>query len=242
MPRPGPRSRGHRSPRARRPPPERPSSAPQTPRTPQHRPAPTRPASARAAVRVNDMMPIWVAGAPTLRPAAAPRYDPRYNNVAPKELIRRPSTPNINVHNKVRSKGMLASSLSLSPTATRSPTATQPTTRAPSPPPPRDRSPQPAELVEWNRALLWTDGPLVPWDVRVGEQPTALEGDAEIVAIQPLAMPVCRDADDDWILATALAAKADGLVTGDNDLLVLGRHEGVPILTPRDCLALLRSI
>ena len=48
-----------------------------------------------------------------------------------------------------------------------------------------------------------------------------------------LAVPICRDADDDWILATALAAKAEIIVTGDNDLLVLKNYAGIPILTPR---------
>jgi putative PIN family toxin of toxin-antitoxin system len=74
-----------------------------------------------------------------------------------------------------------------------------------------------------------------------GEVLAAVRADAEVVEAQPLAVRVCRDADDDWILATALAAKADALVTGDKDLLVLGRYEGIPILTPRDCLALLRN-
>ena len=69
----------------------------------------------------------------------------------------------------------------------------------------------------------------------------AVSADAEVLEPQPLASPVCRDADDDWILATALAGKADALVTGDKDLLVLERYEGIPILAPRDCLALLRS-
>jgi putative PIN family toxin of toxin-antitoxin system len=69
----------------------------------------------------------------------------------------------------------------------------------------------------------------------------AVRADAEVVEAQPLAVRVCRDADDDWILATALAAQADALVTGDKDLLVLGRYAGIPILTPRDCLALLRN-
>lgn len=77
--------------------------------------------------------------------------------------------------------------------------------------------------------------------VEVEEVIDAVSADAEIVETQPLATRVCRDADDDWILATTLAAKADALVTGDKDLLVLDRHEGIPILTPRDCLAFLRS-
>ena len=39
----------------------------------------------------------------------------------------------------------------------------------------------------------------------------------------------------------ALAAKADAFVTGDKHFQVLGQHQGVPILTPRDGLALLRN-
>lgn len=75
----------------------------------------------------------------------------------------------------------------------------------------------------------------------VREVLAAVRADAEIVETQLLAAPVCRDAEDDEILATALAAKADALVTGDKDLLVLGWHEGVPILTPREGLELLRK-
>ncbi|HET6516358.1 MAG TPA: putative toxin-antitoxin system toxin component, PIN family [Thermodesulfovibrionales bacterium] len=45
---------------------------------------------------------------------------------------------------------------------------------------------------------------------------------------------VCRDADDDNILACALAAEAEYLVTGDADLLELKRHKVVRIITPRD--------
>jgi putative PIN family toxin of toxin-antitoxin system len=49
---------------------------------------------------------------------------------------------------------------------------------------------------------------------------------------------VCRDADDDNVLACALAAKADYLVTGDTDLLELKMYQGVRIKTPRDFEAL----
>jgi uncharacterized protein len=47
---------------------------------------------------------------------------------------------------------------------------------------------------------------------------------------------VSRDPNDDLIVATAIAAKADHLVTGDNDLLTLGEHQGVRIVTPRQFL------
>jgi len=49
---------------------------------------------------------------------------------------------------------------------------------------------------------------------------------------------VCRDADDDNILACALAAKAEYLVTGDADLLELKSYQGIRIITPRDFEAL----
>jgi len=45
---------------------------------------------------------------------------------------------------------------------------------------------------------------------------------------------VCRDPDDDAILACALEARADYLVTGDEDLLELKGFKGIRILTPRD--------
>ena len=46
--------------------------------------------------------------------------------------------------------------------------------------------------------------------------------------------PVCRDRDDDVVLATALAAKADVIITGDDDLLVLKKFHGIRIVTPRE--------
>lgn len=51
--------------------------------------------------------------------------------------------------------------------------------------------------------------------------------------------PVCRDPNDDHVIATALAVKADFIVTGDKDLLVLGRHANFRIVTPRAFLDLL---
>jgi putative PIN family toxin of toxin-antitoxin system len=45
---------------------------------------------------------------------------------------------------------------------------------------------------------------------------------------------VCRDPDDDAILACALEARADYLVTGDLDLLEVKIFKGIRIVTPRD--------
>ena len=57
------------------------------------------------------------------------------------------------------------------------------------------------------------------------------------VEARALPQPVCRDPDDDWVLATAVAGDAEVIVTGDPDLLDLGSHEGIRIETPRQWLA-----
>ncbi|MCL2463806.1 MAG: putative toxin-antitoxin system toxin component, PIN family [Micrococcales bacterium] len=46
---------------------------------------------------------------------------------------------------------------------------------------------------------------------------------------------VCRDPGDDYLLALALAARADALVTGDRDLHAID-NPGVWVLTPRELL------
>ena len=54
---------------------------------------------------------------------------------------------------------------------------------------------------------------------------------AEIVVAPPLPLPVCRDPDDDAVLACALAAHADLIVSGDDDLLSLKEFQHIPIIT-----------
>lgn len=49
---------------------------------------------------------------------------------------------------------------------------------------------------------------------------------------------ICRDADDDNIIACAEAAKAAYLVTGDSDLLDIKSYKDIKIITPRDFEAL----
>ncbi len=62
-----------------------------------------------------------------------------------------------------------------------------------------------------------------------------------LVVPTPLATPVSRDADDDVVLATAVAANAAVIVTGDLDLLVLRSYRDIAIVTPRDFLSRLPS-
>lgn len=72
-----------------------------------------------------------------------------------------------------------------------------------------------------NVVLLRTEGLLTPLTV-------AVQG-------------IATHAEDDLVLATALSAHADYLVTGDHSLQGLGAYEGVTILSPADFLRVLRS-
>jgi putative PIN family toxin of toxin-antitoxin system len=61
------------------------------------------------------------------------------------------------------------------------------------------------------------------------------------IGVSPTATPrvVPGDADDDHVIATAVAAAADFLVTGDRHLLTIGQHQGVRIVTPADAVRLI---
>ncbi len=61
-----------------------------------------------------------------------------------------------------------------------------------------------------------------------------LQGKMEVVEPASLNPPVCRDPDDDVVLATALTGTCDCIVTGDKDLLVLEQFREIPILVPAE--------
>ena len=70
------------------------------------------------------------------------------------------------------------------------------------------------------------------------EQAIGFYGDLTI-SVSPLATPriVPRDATDDHVIAAALGAGADLIVSGDADLLSLGSFEAIPIVTPSQAIA-----
>jgi len=57
--------------------------------------------------------------------------------------------------------------------------------------------------------------------------------------VRQLTQRISRDADDDQVLACALAAKADLIVSGDRDLLDLNEHQGVRIVTAVQALRII---
>jgi len=62
----------------------------------------------------------------------------------------------------------------------------------------------------------------------LSEAALEIHGPIELIA------PICRNSDDDLILACARDTIADHVVTGDEDLLVLKNYEGISIVTPRE--------
>jgi len=61
----------------------------------------------------------------------------------------------------------------------------------------------------------------------------------EVSAGNQLSKIIGRDVKDDKILACAYEAKADYIVTGDEDLLVLKEYEGTMITTPKEFIKIL---
>jgi putative PIN family toxin of toxin-antitoxin system len=63
----------------------------------------------------------------------------------------------------------------------------------------------------------------------------------ELVIVADIAPAVSADPDDDALLATALAADAEMIVSGDAHLLNLKHYQDIPIVIPAQCLRRLSS-
>lgn len=64
---------------------------------------------------------------------------------------------------------------------------------------------------------------------------------AQLIPARNFTKQICRDADDDAVLACALSAQAELIVTGDKDLRVLHTWRGIAILSPTDALQFIGS-
>lgn len=61
----------------------------------------------------------------------------------------------------------------------------------------------------------------------------------EVVTSAEIKPTVLADPDDDAVIACALGGKADYIVSGDDHLLSLKLHQGIPILTVHEILVIL---
>lgn len=79
---------------------------------------------------------------------------------------------------------------------------------------------------------------------KIGLPPEEIEGAMEILlevveTVDPEergieVSGICRDEDDNQVLACALACKARYIITGDQDLLALKIFDNIEIISPRD--------
>jgi putative PIN family toxin of toxin-antitoxin system len=64
---------------------------------------------------------------------------------------------------------------------------------------------------------------------------------AHLVTDLPQLIAVIRDPNDDMVVATAQRAQAASIVTRDKDLLSLQHFEGITMITPEACIAIVRE-
>ncbi len=62
---------------------------------------------------------------------------------------------------------------------------------------------------------------------------------ATVIDSKPIKPVIIRDPDDDAVLACALAAECEIIVSGDNDLLDIKQYQGLRILTATELLTVL---
>ena len=62
----------------------------------------------------------------------------------------------------------------------------------------------------------------------------------EVVEVREKIEGICRDRADDKFISCALSARAEVIVTGDKDLMVIGRYRSVKVLSPSAFLKMVK--
>ncbi len=90
------------------------------------------------------------------------------------------------------------------------------------------------EILTELRRIINTKFPL--FKPQLGLLGASIRDDAILVPLGDNTIDVSRDADDNKIIETAIKGKADYIISGDNDLLVLKEYDGIYILKPASFL------
>ncbi|MCL4415209.1 MAG: putative toxin-antitoxin system toxin component, PIN family [Actinobacteria bacterium] len=77
---------------------------------------------------------------------------------------------------------------------------------------------------------------------RITEIIEFLKESCRMATYESLSQRVCRDKNDDEILALAKDSKSKYIITGDQDLLVLNKFEDIKIVSPRQLWEITRDI
>lgn len=88
------------------------------------------------------------------------------------------------------------------------------------------------DILEEVESVLYEDFPQVPYD-KIEEIIRDILSYSQLIIPRQVMVRKLRDLKDTKIIACALSAKADYIVTGDKDLLVLKKYGGIRITNPK---------
>jgi len=91
------------------------------------------------------------------------------------------------------------------------------------------------EILEEVETVLYEDFPQVPYP-RIEEIMRDILSYSQLIIPSEVIVKHLRDLKDTKIIACAISAKADYIITGDKDLLVLKKYKDILILTPKSFL------
>lgn len=92
-----------------------------------------------------------------------------------------------------------------------------------------------SEILEEVEAVLYEDFPKVPYN-KIEEIIKDILSYSSVIAAGVITVTDLRDIKDTKIIACAISAKADYIVTGDKDLLILKEYKGIKIISPKSFL------
>lgn len=104
---------------------------------------------------------------------------------------------------------------------------------------------QSAEILEETERVLLEPGRIREHfqysDRSVRQYVHGLRVVSQLVTRIPKIHVVSRDPNDDMVIGCALKAKADYLISRDKDLLSLTRYKTVKIISPEECVEMIRD-